>query len=208
MPKCCRPELGHVAGRRLCGRCRYSRCCCSAPSCCSGCALTGALALAPVAGAVLIVAEFADARAQQRARPAVPRRCCSAGSMPTCGGREAGSRDPAVPRLPGAAGQYHLPSACSPCCWSRSGSGAGARWPALPRRFAAYFADLALGRSSRLVAASLFLQHRAAAEHGRLRSGILARCSTLKAFASRACVRSSSATPGSASPCWRWPAGM
>ena len=99
------------------------------------------------------------------------RRCCSAGSMPMSGGA-----------------RWRPPSCCcSPCMvrpdnvifvgvfavlllafrqWSLGRAGRRGR---LVCRL---FRDLALGRTSRLVAASLFLERRAADEHGRLRSGL------------------------------------
>ena len=134
----------------------------------------GALALAPVLAAVLIVAEFAYA-----ARSNTPDMLASALLL---AGLYAHMRRREI---------CDRASCCSLAVMVRPDNvifvgvlrGAAAGFPAMERRRAGrrgrlvrrLFRDLALGRPSRLVAASLFLEHRAADEHGRLRSGLLDR---------------------------------
>ena len=98
-------------------------------------------------------------RAQQHARTCWLRRCCSAGSMPICGGARP------RPRVLLLLAVMVRPDNVIFVGVLR---GAAAGVPAMERRRAGggrrlvcrLFRDLALGRTSRLVAASLFLEHR------------------------------------------------
>ena len=137
-------------------------------------------ALGGRAGACAGYRRGADRRANLPTRRAATRptccarRCCSAGSMPMCRQRQAATAILLLLAVLVRPDNVIFVGVFAVLLlafrqWS-SGALAGDR-----RLLCRLFRDLALGRTSRLVAASLFLEHRAADEHGRLRSGLFGR---------------------------------
>ena len=124
-------ERGDVAGRGDACRAGVFGRCCSAPSLLLWLRSAGALALAPVLAAVLIVAEFRLC-ARSNTPDLLARRCCSAGSTPMSGGARWRPRILLLLAVHGAAGQRHLRRRVRRAAAGVPADGAWARWPAPP----------------------------------------------------------------------------